>query len=135
MLGNVLLACLLVILPVALAWGVSGVARILAGGNMVETTNDYAETSNSHQSFLASLGASNILDGLVACVFFILLFTFLAHRLIWPVVKRPVYAMARCGIVRRRKLFLVLGLALVGFGGMPTATIHFARKIADTFLD
>jgi hypothetical protein len=135
MLGNVILACSLVILPVALAWGASAVTRILAGGKIVKTTNDYVLSSDSHQSFLASLGASNILDGLVACVFFVLLFTFLAHRLVWPIVKRPVYAVARCGIVRRRRLFLVLGIAMVGFGGMPTATIHFAKKIADTLLD
>lgn len=129
MLGNVLLAVLLVILPITLAWGFGWVREIVRSGRIVEAATDYVGFSNSHQSFLASLGASNVLDGLVASTFFILLFILLLHRLMWPSVHRPIYTLANRGVVRRRKLFLLLGVVLVGLGGMPTSALSLIEKL------
>jgi hypothetical protein len=46
----------------------------------------------------------NTIDLLACSVFFLVLFGVLAHRLIWPVLERPVYAAARYGILSNKKL-------------------------------
>src|ERR1700745_1792108 len=94
MVGNVSLACLLVIVPVSLAWGVRSVGKIVRSHDIVSAVNYYVAADNPNQSFLASVAASNVLDGLVACTFFILLSVLLIHRLVWPTIQRPVYALA-----------------------------------------
>lgn len=129
MLGNVLLACFLVVFPVGLAWGLGGLATIVRSARIVPTILEYVNVSNPHQIFLASLGASNLLDGIVACLFFFLLSALLVHRVFWPSLQRPVYALASRGIVRRRRLFFTAGLALVALGGIPKSTIHIIGKI------
>jgi hypothetical protein len=129
MLGNVSLACLLVVVPVSIAWGVGSVPKIIRSESILETVNQYVGWSSSSASFLATLAASNMLDGVVACTFFILLFVLLLHRVIWPSVQRPVYALAARGIVSRRKFFLVLGLALVGLGGMPASAVSIIKEL------
>jgi hypothetical protein len=129
MLGNVLLAFLLVVVPVSWAWGVGVVPTAFRSGNIVKTLNDYAYVSNSHQSFLATLAASNLLDGLVASAFFILFFTLLLHRLIWPFIQRPVYALATRDVVRRRRVIRKIGLALVGVGAFGPDAVKFIEKL------
>jgi hypothetical protein len=54
MLGNVLLACTLVVTPLALAWGFSGVRTIIHSGSPVDNVVAYASKSNPHQAFLSS---------------------------------------------------------------------------------
>jgi hypothetical protein len=75
-----------------------------------------------------------VLDGLVASIFFILLFGLLLHRLLWPIVQRPVYALASLGIVRRKKLSLFVGGALLVAGGIPSSVIHFMSKLLEGFV-
>jgi hypothetical protein len=129
MIGNVSLACLLVVVPVSLAWGLKAVPEIIRSNSIFETVNQYVGFSGAHESFLATLAASNMLDGVIACMFFILLFVLLLHRIIWPIVQRPVYALAARGIVSRRKFFLVLGAALVGLGGMPASAVSLIKEL------
>lgn len=129
MLGNVSLACLLVVVPVSLAWGARAVPSIIRSDSIFETVNRYALSSRPRASFLATLAASNMLDGVVACAFFILLSVLLLHRAIWPTVQRPVYALAARGIVSRRKFFLFLGVALAGLGGMPASAMTLIKEL------
>jgi hypothetical protein len=129
MLGNVSLACLLVVVPVSLAWGVKAVPNIIRSDSIFEAVNQYAGVSRPNASFLATLAASNMLDGIVACTFFILLFVLLLHRMVWPTVQRPVYALAARGIASRRKFFLVLGVALVGLGGIPASAVSLIKEL------
>ena len=130
MLGNVLLACVLVVVPVSWAWGVGVVPTALRSGKVVQTLNYLAYNSTSHQSFLATLAASNMLDGLVASSFFILLFTLLLHRFIWPIIQRPVYALATRDVVRRRRTIRKIGIALIGLGGLGPDILKFIEKVA-----
>lgn len=135
MTGNVLLASTLVVIPVASAWGFSGVSKLVhSRRQLFNTVILYVASSNPRQTFLSSLGASNMLDGLVAATFFILLFGLLLHRLFWPILQRPTYAFATRGIVKRRKLFFFLGAVMVGFGGMPNSIIKVVSKILETFV-
>jgi hypothetical protein len=135
MLGNVSLAGLLVLLPVLAAWGFKGVSAIIQSHDIVRAVNYYVGFSTARQCFLATLAASNTLDGIVACTFFIVLFVLLVHRLIWPTIQRPVYALASWGIVRRRKLFFVAGLGLIGVGGLPESAVEHLRKFLQGILD
>jgi hypothetical protein len=130
MLGNVLLACVLVIVPLSWAWGVGVVPTVIRSGNIVRTLNYLAGTATSHESFLATLAASNLLDGLVASAFFILFFTLLLHRLIWPIIQRPVYALATRDVVRRRRVIRKIGVALVGVGAFGPDAVKFIEKLA-----
>jgi hypothetical protein len=123
MLVNVALACLLVVFPVSEAWGLKSVAAIISSGHAVDAANHYASLSNTKQSFLATLAGSNLLDGLVACAFFLVLLVLLLHRLVWPIVQRPIYALATRDVMHRRKFFFALGLVLVGLGGVPRSVI------------
>src|ERR1700732_819339 len=63
MLGNVSLAGLLVVVPVSLAWGVKAVPEIIRSDSIFQAVTQYAGNSRSTQSFLATLAASNMLDG------------------------------------------------------------------------
>jgi hypothetical protein len=129
MAGNVSLACLLVLVPVSLGWGAGAVPKIIWSESIVQTINEYAGFSNSRESFFATLAASNMLDGVVACTFFILLFILLIHRSIWPTVQRPVYALAARGIASRRRFFFALGVFLVGLGGMPPSAVTIIKEL------
>jgi len=129
MIGNVSLACLLVVVPLSLAWGFTAVPKIIRSESIFQTVNDYVGFSRPTESFLATLAASNMLDGVVACAFFILLFVLLLHHIIWPTVQRPVYALAARGIVSRRKFSLVFGVALVGLGGMPASAVSIIKEL------
>jgi len=59
------------------------------------------------------VSALNSVD-LVACsVFLALMLLMLLHRLAWPLVERPIYACARYGVLRRKKLLWAVGVALI----------------------
>jgi hypothetical protein len=129
MIGNVSLACLLVVVPVSLAWGVTAISKIIRSGSMIETITQYVQFAAPRQTILPTLAASNMLDGLVACIFFILLFVLLLHRTIWPTVQRPVYFLAVRGIASRRKFFLLLGVVLVGLGGTRASVVSLIKEL------
>jgi hypothetical protein len=61
---------------------------------------------------------SNLLDGVVVSVFLAIGLVTLGHRLLWPIIERPLYALASLGIVRRRKLLSSVGVLMlsVAFG-------------------
>ena len=60
------------------------------------------------------LGLSNAFGALAALLFFIISATVLLHRLFWPVLRRPVMAAHRHGLLQQRKLLGGAGVALLG---------------------
>jgi hypothetical protein len=51
---------------------------------------------------------------IVACsVFFVVMVFVLVHRLLWPTLERPVYALQRYGVIRRKALLSSIGAALL----------------------
>jgi hypothetical protein len=81
------------------------------------------------RAYGATLAASNLLDGLVASAFFILFCALLLHRLIWPVIQRPVYALATRDVVRRRRAIRTVGIAFVGLGALGDGVLKFIEKV------
>ena len=71
----------------------------------------------------------NFVD-IVACSVFLLLLTFmLVHRLLWPVLERPIYAGARFGIIKEKKLLWGLGVALLFVPGHGESIWGMLQKI------
>lgn len=62
------------------------------------------------------LSALNVVDGLVASVFIFLAVSMLAHRLFWPLINRPLYALRERGV--RRAVFATVGVALLAYAGL-----------------
>jgi hypothetical protein len=62
------------------------------------------------------LNSVDVIVGLAALMLALLL---LLHRLVWPTVERPIYAMERFGFIKRKKLLWTAGIVLV----LPTYTI------------
>ncbi len=78
------------------------------------------------------LAAFNLFDVLVSLLFVLLALVVLAHRLMWPVLNRPIYAFANAGAVRRRSIFGTLGLMLLGASGTPGS--EWLKKIVGALL-
>ena len=131
-LANISLAGLLVFLPTFIAWKeFTGRVKLPDKLDISDAIVQYTWSSNSREIFLTTLSGSNVLDAVVACAFFILLLILLLHRLLWPIVKRPVYVLARLGILHRRALFLILGMFLMGAGGVSSSTLALVKRIIE----
>lgn len=67
---------------------------------------------------------------IVACSVFLLLLAFmLLHRLLWPVLERPIYACARFGIFKQKKLLWTVGIALLLVPGHGESIWSSIQKI------
>ena len=55
----------------------------------------------------------NFGDFIACSVFFVVMLAVLAHRLMWPILERPIYALYRYGIIRNKKLLWGVGVALL----------------------
>jgi hypothetical protein len=64
-------------------------------------------------NFLVFLHWSNYIGALVSAVFVLVALIALLHRIVWPVLWRPVMAAHRFGLVQNRKLLGTLGLGLI----------------------
>jgi hypothetical protein len=61
-----------------------------------------------------ALAASNV-PAMLGCVVIVLAALALTvHRLMWPALQRPVYALAKADVIRRPKALAAVGLALLG---------------------
>lgn len=77
------------------------------------------------------LSCSNFVDALGASVFIMLGLLMLLHRVFWPLLARPVYALADLGVIGHRKLLGTAGLALLGYAtGKPMAIL---TKLVEVF--
>jgi hypothetical protein len=63
------------------------------------------------------IAESNVLDATVCALLAVLALAMLAHRAVWPVLSRPLLALASERVVlKHRGLVLAAGLALIGIG-------------------
>jgi hypothetical protein len=61
------------------------------------------------------VAASNLLDALVSLSWFLIAIMMLLHRLLWPLIERPVYALFRHRVFsEQKKLVFFSGVALLG---------------------
>jgi polyferredoxin len=116
---NCCIAFLLVLLPFSLG---TQVYNWLTGQAVHEGSRIIAQKGLYFLSAtLVATAMGNFITVLVAILFIVLAFIMLLHRVFWPFLARPIYALQRLGIARRNKLMITLGLALLGFaiGGIP----------------
>jgi hypothetical protein len=72
--------------------------------------------------FLAVVTISNLIAGLAGLGFVVVALAMLVHRLLWPLVSRPVYACAKYGLIKRPKLLASIGIMLLTFSWPPVGT-------------
>jgi hypothetical protein len=82
---------------------------------------------------LKIFAATNVLDALLASTFVGVCLLLLAHYLCWPVIQRPVYAMQKLGIVKRRALLATAALALFVFA--TGRTPELLEKVAEALTE
>jgi len=102
--GTLVLAVLIVAVP-----GISGMVLF--------------RTSTRAGLLLLFVAASNVYDSVVAAVYFVVGFGNICHRLAWPSVKAPIYALQRHQFVtNHKKLVLIAAMSLlsVGIFGFPS---------------
>jgi hypothetical protein len=78
--------------------------------------------------FVVLGGAVNSVDLIACSVFLAFMIFILLHRLVWPVIERPLYAFARFGIIRRKRLLWAAALALI-FARKGPALAELLRQI------
>jgi hypothetical protein len=80
------------------------------GSDMSET--DFAYRA---QGILPLLAATNILDALLSLLFLVVAALMLLHRLVWPVIERPVFALCRYHVfLKQKKVVFTVGVTLLG---------------------
>lgn len=71
----------------------------------------------------------NFGDFIACSVFFVVMLAVLAHRLMWPIVERHIYALQRLGLIRRKWLLLSVATAL-WLGPKGIELVKFAMEFA-----
>jgi hypothetical protein len=91
----------------------------------------FESTLSEHAAEL--IMTANALDVIVGGAYIILSLFLLVHRIIWPVITRALYALARFRLAERRAVLAGIGLALLG-AGLPgvapfiSSAIDFLKK-------
>jgi len=98
---NCLLAFTLIIAPVLLS---EKIFQVLSGYHIVGIL----------YSGILFVAASNIITSLGTVLFIVLALLMLVHRICWPLLERPIFALQGLGIARRKKLFGTSGIVLIG---------------------
>lgn len=70
----------------------------------------------------------NFVDILACSVFLLLLALMLLHRIFWPILERPIYACARFGIIKEKKLLWTLGGFLLFVPGHGESIWNILQK-------
>jgi hypothetical protein len=73
--------------------------------------------SGSLTFFLVAFGTfaffGNIIFAITAAISVLIAMAMLLHKIFWPVINRPIYALQKFGIAKRNKLFIACGLILI----------------------
>jgi len=114
---NCLLAFTLVIVPV---WLSEKILYVLANYHIVGIL----------YSGILFAAASNIITSLGTLLSIVLAILMLVHRICWPLLERPIFALQGLGIARRKKVFAASGIALIGVSLGHTPEV---LKVIDKF--
>ena len=91
----------------------------------VPTWLSFVTDDNQTASVLLLVGLSNSYSAVVTLLFLILAIVALLHRFFWPLIRRPIMAAHRHGLLNQRKLLAGVGLALMAIGS------PFGRSVAE----
>ena len=79
------------------------------------------------------MSLTNLVDALCLLLLLVIMLLLLAHRLVWPVIKRPIYAANRKQLIKNTKLLGALGtmLLLYAFPNNPVVNwiTHFLPNL------
>jgi hypothetical protein len=73
----------------------------------------YTEVGDVKADIVQGISMTNFVDGLCLLLLLAVMALLLAHRLIWPLIKRPVYAANRKQLIKNTKFLGWLGTALL----------------------
>jgi hypothetical protein len=82
-------------------------------GGLGHLLMESASTSAPRTVFILFLACSNLLVFLASVWLLFTAALMLFHRLFWPTLSRPLYALARVGVFRHRKTIFIAGLGLL----------------------
>src|SRR5262249_32272176 len=68
------------------------------------STFGHGDSKRDTLAFVILIGQSNLIGFIISLVFIALTVALLLHRVIWPMLDRPIYSLQRLGIARRSKL-------------------------------
>jgi len=85
------------------------------------------------RTLLPLVAFGNLVLFVFICIYGAFSLTLVIHKIIWPVIEKPIYTRQRVGIVQRTKLLGLAGIALVGFalGATPGLVKDIVGKIVD----
>jgi hypothetical protein len=69
----------------------------------------------------------NVFGGLTALLLFVLILLALMHRIIWPILSRPIYALYRHKVISNHKLVFTVGSMLLAYSTSALAWIEHFR--------
>lgn len=87
---------------------------------------EWRHTSVSNTSWVfgwADIAFANTITAIPAALYITLCIVLLAHRLVWPLIERPIYALQRLGIFRYRKSIALGGFVLISWGMIGDVTV------------
>ncbi len=82
---------------------------ILVGPGITKMLSFPAGNSYSLKALFSLISMTNLIDALCLLLLIIIMTLLLLHKLIWPLIKRPIYAANRKGLVSNSKLLGGLG--------------------------
>jgi hypothetical protein len=132
-LGILTLAVALTLVPYVVAVGPSGFVNTWKAEDWTGSVIVQGMMTGPRNVVLMMLAGSNVLDAVVASVFLGLFLALLIHLLLWPSLQRPIYALATRSIIPRRRLFFVIGAALLSFGVSPSSAFSVGRIMKKLF--
>jgi hypothetical protein len=74
-------------------------------------------------SYIEAFMRTNILTAAAVVIYVAVALVALVHRAAWPAVERPLYAVARHGLVRRRRTVSAVGVMLLGVATEKVGTV------------
>lgn len=81
-----------------------------------------------HQS-IVTIGASNVMTAAIALFLVLLTLVALVHRLLWPLLARPVMAAERHGLIEQHKLLVGVGCACLIFAWPNNIIVQAITKL------
>lgn len=79
--------------------------------------------------FVFDVSVSNLITALMCILVVLLLVAALIHRLMWPVLARPIYALQRFGVIRHPKLLAALSAICLLFAWPHSSAVVALAKI------
>ena len=97
---------------------VSGLFVPLLLGHRLSGVAQMIKTHSALWASIATVSATNLFSAAVAFFAIILMIAALLHRLIWPMISRPIYAVHRYELVKKPNILGAIGVALL-MAGLP----------------